>query len=177
MGTCRLRADASDFAALSWAIFGADGDRRRLAERADPVAFGATDACGRWHVARRSGVFIAISGTLGFIVSGWGVAGLPPLESRLHQPVALVLVAAGGAILRAIRRGAGAPAGSAHAQIRLRRIPGAGRVQHDLEGAGGLIWGSAGDALCCSRISCARGCHTLDGIPGSTGMHRGRRTI
>lgn len=40
------------------------------------------------------GVAIAISGTLGFIVSGWGIAGLPPLSLGFVNVVALVLVGA-----------------------------------------------------------------------------------
>lgn len=39
------------------------------------------------------GVAIAISGTIGFIISGWGVAGLPPLSLGYVNLVALVLVA------------------------------------------------------------------------------------
>lgn len=38
------------------------------------------------------GVAIALSGTLGFIISGWGVAGLPPLSVGYINLVALVLV-------------------------------------------------------------------------------------
>jgi uncharacterized membrane protein YfcA len=56
------------------------------------VAFGAT-----MHAAVGTsaaiGVAIAISGTLGFIISGWGVAGLPPLSLGYINLVALVLVA------------------------------------------------------------------------------------
>ncbi|KKC37329.1 membrane protein [Devosia epidermidihirudinis] len=39
------------------------------------------------------GVAIAISGTIGFIISGWGVEGLPPLSLGYINLVALVLVA------------------------------------------------------------------------------------
>jgi uncharacterized membrane protein YfcA len=39
------------------------------------------------------GVAIAISGTLGFVISGWGIAGLPPLSLGYINLVALVLVA------------------------------------------------------------------------------------
>jgi uncharacterized membrane protein YfcA len=56
------------------------------------VAFGAT-----MHAAVGTsaaiGVAIAISGTLGFIISGWGAAGLPPLSVGYINLVALVLVA------------------------------------------------------------------------------------
>lgn len=56
------------------------------------VAFGAT-----MHAAVGTsaaiGVAIAISGTLGFIISGWGTAGLPPLSVGYINLVALVLVA------------------------------------------------------------------------------------
>lgn len=56
------------------------------------VAFGAT-----MHAAVGTsaavGVAIALSGTLGFIISGWGVAGLPPLSIGYINLVALVLVA------------------------------------------------------------------------------------
>lgn len=38
------------------------------------------------------GVFIALAGTVGFIVSGWGTAGLPPLSLGYVNLVALVLV-------------------------------------------------------------------------------------
>ena len=38
------------------------------------------------------GVFIAISGTIGFIVSGWGAQGLPPLSLGYVNLVALVLI-------------------------------------------------------------------------------------
>ena len=55
------------------------------------VAFGAT-----MHAAVGTsaavGVAIAISGTLGFIISGWGVPGLPPLSLGYINLVALVLV-------------------------------------------------------------------------------------
>lgn len=56
------------------------------------VAFGAT-----MHAAVGTsaavGVAIAISGTLGFIISGWGAGGLPPLSLGYINLVALVLVA------------------------------------------------------------------------------------
>lgn len=56
------------------------------------VAFGAT-----MHAAVGTsaaiGVAIAISGTLGFIISGWGAANLPPLSLGYINLVALVLVA------------------------------------------------------------------------------------
>ena len=56
------------------------------------VAFGAT-----MHAAVGTsaaiGVAIAISGTIGFIISGWGVQGLPPLSLGYINLVALVLVA------------------------------------------------------------------------------------
>ncbi|MDB5612448.1 MAG: sulfite exporter TauE/SafE family protein [Devosia sp.] len=56
------------------------------------VAFGATmhSAVG---TSAAVGVAIAISGTLGFLISGWGVAGLPPLSLGYINLVALVLVA------------------------------------------------------------------------------------
>src|SRR5690606_35233468 len=38
------------------------------------------------------GVFIVISGTIGFIVSGWGTAGLPPLSLGYVNLIALVLI-------------------------------------------------------------------------------------
>ncbi len=61
------------------------------------VAFGAT-----MHAAVGTsaaiGVAIALSGTLGFIISGWGVAGLPPLSLGYINLVALVLVAVLAAI-------------------------------------------------------------------------------
>jgi uncharacterized membrane protein YfcA len=56
------------------------------------VAFGAT-----MHAAVGTsaaiGVAIAVSGTLGFIISGWGETGLPPLSLGYINLVALVLVA------------------------------------------------------------------------------------
>lgn len=56
------------------------------------VAFGAT-----MHAAVGTsaavGVAIAISGTLGIIISGWGAGGLPPLSLGYINLVALVLVA------------------------------------------------------------------------------------
>lgn len=44
------------------------------------------------------GVFIAFAGTLGFIVSGWNVAGRPPLSVGYINVVALVLVGATAAL-------------------------------------------------------------------------------
>lgn len=60
-------------------------------------AFGATmhKAVG---TGAAIGVFIALSGTLGFIVSGWGVPGLPPLSLGYINLVALVLVGATAAL-------------------------------------------------------------------------------
>jgi uncharacterized membrane protein YfcA len=56
------------------------------------VAFGAS-----MHAAVGTsaaiGVAIAVSGTLGFVLSGWGVAGLPPLSLGYVNLVALALVA------------------------------------------------------------------------------------
>ena len=56
------------------------------------VAFGAT-----MHAAVGTsaalGVAIAISGTLGFIISGWGIEELPPLSVGYINLIALVLVA------------------------------------------------------------------------------------
>lgn len=56
------------------------------------VAFGAT-----MHAAVGTsaaiGVAIALSGTLGFIISGWGATGLPPLSLGYINLMALVLVA------------------------------------------------------------------------------------
>jgi uncharacterized membrane protein YfcA len=56
------------------------------------VAFGAS-----MHAAVGTsaavGVAIAVSGTLGFIISGWGAQGLPPLSLGYVNLVALVLVA------------------------------------------------------------------------------------
>jgi uncharacterized membrane protein YfcA len=61
------------------------------------VAFGAT-----MHAAVGTsaalGVAIAVSGTLGFIISGWGQAGLPPLSLGYINLVAMVLVAVLAAI-------------------------------------------------------------------------------
>ena len=56
------------------------------------VAFGASmhTAVG---TSAAIGVAIAISGTLGFVLSGWGVAGLPPLSLGYVNLVALLLVA------------------------------------------------------------------------------------
>lgn len=55
------------------------------------AAFGAT-----MHVAVGTGaaigVFIAISGTIGFIVSGWGVPNLPPLSIGYINLIALVFI-------------------------------------------------------------------------------------
>lgn len=56
------------------------------------VAFGTT-----MHAAVGTsagiGVAIAISGTIGFIISGWGAQGLPPLSLGYINLVAMVLVA------------------------------------------------------------------------------------
>lgn len=56
------------------------------------VAFGAT-----MHAAVGTsaavGVAIAVSGTLGFVIAGWGEAGLPPFSVGYINLVALVLVA------------------------------------------------------------------------------------
>lgn len=56
------------------------------------VAFGASmhSAVG---TSAAIGVAIAISGTLGFIISGWSASGLPPLSLGYINLVALVLVA------------------------------------------------------------------------------------
>lgn len=51
------------------------------------------------------GVAIALSGTLGFLISGWGVADLPPLSLGYINILALVLVGAMAAVC--------APAGAA----------------------------------------------------------------
>jgi uncharacterized membrane protein YfcA len=55
------------------------------------VAFGETmhKAVG---TGAAIGVFIAIGGTIGFIVSGWGQTGLPPLSLGYVNLIALVLV-------------------------------------------------------------------------------------
>ena len=55
------------------------------------VAFGETmhKAVG---TGAAIGVFIAIGGTIGFVVSGWGEAGLPPLSLGYVNLIALVLV-------------------------------------------------------------------------------------
>lgn len=68
------------------------------------VAFGETmhKAVG---TSAGIGVAIAISGTLGLIISGWGVEGLPPLSLGYVNLVALVLVGALAAVF--------APAGAA----------------------------------------------------------------
>jgi len=54
-------------------------------------AFGATmhKAVG---TGAAIGVFIALAGTLGFIISGWSVAGRPPLSLGYINVIALVLV-------------------------------------------------------------------------------------
>lgn len=56
------------------------------------VAFGATmhSAVG---TSAAIGVAIAMSGTLGFVISGWSATGLPPLSLGYINLVALVLVA------------------------------------------------------------------------------------
>ncbi|MBD8064061.1 sulfite exporter TauE/SafE family protein [Devosia sp. PTR5] len=68
------------------------------------VAFGETmhKAVG---TSAGIGVAIAISGSLGLIISGWGVEGLPPLSLGYVNLVALVLVGALAAVF--------APAGAA----------------------------------------------------------------
>ena len=38
------------------------------------------------------GVFIAIGGTIGYVISGWGAAGLPPMSLGYVNLIALVLV-------------------------------------------------------------------------------------
>ena len=55
------------------------------------VAFGATmhQAVG---TGAAIGVFIAIGGTIGYILSGWGVGGLPPLSLGYVNLIAFVLV-------------------------------------------------------------------------------------
>jgi len=55
------------------------------------AAFGATmhEAVG---TGAAIGVFIAIGGTLGYIISGWGVAGTPPLSLGYVNLIAFVLV-------------------------------------------------------------------------------------
>ena len=55
------------------------------------VAFGATmhEAVG---TGAAIGVFIAIGGTIGYIISGWGLPNLPPLSLGYVNLVALVLV-------------------------------------------------------------------------------------
>lgn len=61
------------------------------------VAFGETmhKAVG---TSAAIGVAIAISGTLGFLISGWGVSDLPPLSLGYVNLVALVLVGAMAAV-------------------------------------------------------------------------------
>lgn len=55
------------------------------------AAFGSTmhEAVG---TGAAIGVFIAIGGTLGYIISGWGVAGTPPLSLGYVNLIAFVLV-------------------------------------------------------------------------------------
>ncbi|MEP7242007.1 MAG: sulfite exporter TauE/SafE family protein, partial [Devosia sp.] len=55
------------------------------------MAFGATmhRAVG---TGAAIGVFIAIGGTIGYVISGWGIAGLPPLSLGFVNLIALVLV-------------------------------------------------------------------------------------
>lgn len=55
------------------------------------VAFGATmhRAVG---TGAAIGVFIAIGGTIGYVISGWGVGGLPPLSLGYVNLIAFVLV-------------------------------------------------------------------------------------
>ena len=115
---------------------GADGDRRRLVH-----------ACRRWQPSarpciRRSGtsaaigVAIAVAGTIGFIVSGWGDDGLPPLCLGYVNLVAFVLVGGLAADLRAARRGAGASAEPADAEASVRGVPGVVGIN--------MIWKAAG---------------------------------
>lgn len=61
------------------------------------VAFGQTmhKAVG---TSAAIGVAIALSGTLGFLISGWGVSDLPPLSLGYINLVALVLVGAMAAV-------------------------------------------------------------------------------
>jgi len=61
------------------------------------VAFGQTmhKAVG---TSAAIGVAIALSGTLGFLISGWGVSDLPPLSVGYINVVALVLVGAMAAV-------------------------------------------------------------------------------
>lgn len=61
------------------------------------VAFGQTmhKAVG---TSAAIGVAIALSGTLGFLISGWGVSDLPPLSLGYINIVALVLVGAMAAV-------------------------------------------------------------------------------
>lgn len=61
------------------------------------VAFGQTmhKAVG---TSAAIGVAIALSGTLGFLISGWGVSDLPPLSVGYINIVALVLVGAMAAV-------------------------------------------------------------------------------
>lgn len=61
------------------------------------VAFGQTmhKAVG---TSAAIGVAIAVSGTLGFLISGWGVSDLPPLSLGYINIVALVLVGAMAAV-------------------------------------------------------------------------------
>lgn len=68
------------------------------------AAFGATmhEAVG---TGAAIGVFIAIGGTIGYIVSGWGVSGLPPFSLGYVNLVAFVLVGGFAALT--------APAGAA----------------------------------------------------------------
>ena len=55
------------------------------------AAFGATmhQAVG---TGAAIGVFIAIGGTIGYVISGWGVSGLPPLSLGYVNLIAFVLV-------------------------------------------------------------------------------------
>lgn len=65
------------------------------------VAFGQTmhKAVG---TSAAIGVAIALSGTLGFLISGWGVSGLPPFSLGYINMVALVLVGALAALFAPI---------------------------------------------------------------------------
>ena len=68
------------------------------------AAFGATmhQAVG---TGAAIGVFIAIGGTIGYVISGWGVSGLPPLSLGYVNLIAFVLVGGFAALT--------APAGAA----------------------------------------------------------------
>src|SRR5690606_20853937 len=59
------------------------------------------------------GVFIAIGGTIGFVISGWSESGLPPLSLGYVNLIALVFVGAFAAVT--------APAGASLASRRTKR--------------------------------------------------------